>query len=105
AATTSPMTMSARPILLAASCPLPLDKLHAAEEVAELEGRRLRRVGPMRRVAADRLAEVAAQRPRRRLGGVGRPHRVAPLLDGVRRLEREQHTGRSEEHTSELQSP
>src|SRR5262245_37897323 len=46
----------------------------------------------MGRIAADRLPEVPAQRSRRRLPRIGRPHRVTPLPDRVRRFKRQEHT-------------
>ena len=68
-----------------------------AEEVAEFERRRLRRVRAVRGVVVDRGAEVLAQRAGVGLGRVGRAHEVAPLLDGVRRLEA-QHDARARRH-------
>src|SRR5580765_6053542 len=68
-------------------------QFQSAEEVAQLEHRRLGRVRAMRGIPTDRLAEIPAQRPWIRLGRIGWPHRVAPLLDGVGRFEREQHAG------------
>src|SRR5689334_19115520 len=69
--------------------PLAGEQLEAAEEVAQLEGRRVRGVGAVRRVALDALAELLAERAGLGLGGVGRTHQRAPLGDGVRRLERQ----------------
>jgi hypothetical protein len=45
------------------------------------------------RVALDRAAEIAAQRPGCGFRRVGRTHRVAPQPDGIGGLERQQHAG------------
>src|SRR2546426_6828163 len=58
-------------------------RLHFTKKVRGFEGRGLGAIGPVRRVALDREAEVAPDRPRRGLGGIGRPHQVAPEPDRV----------------------
>src|SRR5262245_31129204 len=77
----TPMTISVRDIGVLS----PLRKLHAAEEVSELERRCLRRIRTMRRVVLDRRAEFLTQRARLGFRRVGRAHEVAPLLDRVGR--------------------
>src|SRR5678816_289334 len=90
ATSTSPAAMSARPILNApANCDLrtsnyklrtPL-QFHAPEEISQLEGRRLRRVGSVRGIELDRRAELLAERAGVGLARIGRAHQRAPLLD------------------------
>src|SRR3954463_16512526 len=56
-------------------------EIDAREEVADLERRRVRRVGAVLRVVLDRPSEVLAQGVGVGLRGVGRAHQRAPLLD------------------------
>src|SRR5262245_49207567 len=56
-------------------------QLQAAEEVADLERRRLRAVAAVDRVLLDVAREVLADRPRRRLRRIGRAHELPVLLD------------------------
>src|SRR5437660_4731391 len=55
--------------------------LQPAEEVRDLEGRGIRRVGAVHRVGLDRRREVLADRPRCRLGGIVRAHYLAQPPD------------------------
>src|SRR5581483_1000812 len=58
-------------------------ELQRREEVRDLERRGLGRVGAVDRVGLDRGGELPADRTRRRLGGIGRPHQIAQPPDGV----------------------
>ena len=49
----------------------------ATEEVRDLEGRRLGRIGAVHGIGLDRRREVLPDRPRRRLGGIGGAHEIA----------------------------
>src|SRR5688500_5666241 len=89
AITTSPMPAMTSPRmtrLRPTARPLSAREFEAAEEVAELEGGRLGRVGAVRRVALDRLAELLAQAAGLGLGGVGGAHQRPPPGNRVRRL-------------------
>src|SRR3954462_23299 len=86
AAMTRPRTTRLRPTAGGPVGGLP-GELEAAEEVAQLEGRRFRRVRAVRRVALDRLAELLAQAAGLGLGRIGGAHERPPLRDGVGRLE------------------
>src|SRR3989441_910609 len=66
--------------------PISMD-LERAEEVGDLERRRLRRVRAVDGVGLDGRGELLADRAGRRLGGIGGAHEIAPLLDGVVGLE------------------
>src|SRR5262245_57239191 len=62
-------------------------QFHPAEEIAQLEGGRVRRVGAMRRVVVDRRAKLLAERAGLGLRRIRGAHQRAPLHDGFRRLE------------------
>src|SRR5262245_800971 len=58
-------------------------EVEGAEEVRDLERRRLRRVRAVYGVGLDRLGEVLADRSGRRLGRIGGAHQITPALDRV----------------------
>src|ERR1051326_1429431 len=72
-----PMPAIARPTRTR-TLPNDVDQLDAGEEVPDFVGRRVGRVGSVRRVALDRLRELLPQRAGVRLGGIGRTHQRAP---------------------------
>src|ERR1700674_805326 len=57
------------------------DQFVASEKISKLKRRGLRCVRTVRAVVSDAGAEVAANRSRRRLGGIGGAHGIAPLQD------------------------
>src|SRR5437899_209832 len=70
-----------------------LQQLRCAEEERDLYLRRLRRVRSVDAVALDTRGEQLADGPFGGVGGIGRAHGVAPLLDGVLGFEHHHHHG------------
>src|SRR6188474_849267 len=70
---------------------LPREDLERGEEVGNLEGGRLGRVGAVHRVGLDGRREVFANRPRVGLGRIGGTHQLAQPRDGVVALEDDRH--------------